>query len=453
LSTDAPIDQRGAIEVARDATASSVAFVEIGDATLEAARRSEIEAMRRRRELARRKRRAKIRRNRLLVAAALLVVAVLGWSLTGNSGSGAGTATPARAALIGAPLRQAVVVPGQLRPIPWPSEGEGALAVLGEGLMARSARSTPVPIASLTKMMTALVVLNDHPLAEGGEGPTFTMDAGDVAAWVRASQSDESNVEVQAGEHLTEHQLLEALLIPSADNIADYLAIWDAGSMPAFVAKMNATAKRLGLTETHYADASGVDPASRSDAADQAVVAAALMENPVVRGIVSHSYLAYPVEGTINNYNPGLGVDGIVGVKSGYTSEAKGCLATAAWRSVDGHAVLVVAVALGQSDGLGGAATADEHLLDAATPQLTTWRPPAPTRSIGLFDPTGAALPLALAAPMPVVVGWPGLRLAERVVGLGSPTGEGPDGVVAHLTLATKSGELAAVPLSTRRGH
>ena len=69
---------------------------------------------------------------------------------------------------------------------------------------------------------------------------------------------------------LTEHQLLEALLVPSADNIADYLATWDAGSIAGFVAKMNATARQLHLRSTHYADASGVNPSSRSTAADQA---------------------------------------------------------------------------------------------------------------------------------------------------------------------------------------
>ena len=87
------------------------------------------------------------------------------------------------------------------------------------------------------------------------------------------------------------------------------------------------------------------------------------MENPVVRSIVSHPSLAFPVAGTIVNYNPALGADGIIGVKSGFTSEALGCLATAAFRSVAGQSVLVVAVSLGQPGGLWGAGSADEGLL------------------------------------------------------------------------------------------
>ena len=65
---------------------------------------------------------------------------------------------------------------------------------------------------------------------------------------------------VQPGEKLNERQLLDGLLVHSANNLADVLAQWDAGSIPAFVAKMNATATSLGMTHTHYADASGLDP-------------------------------------------------------------------------------------------------------------------------------------------------------------------------------------------------
>ena len=74
---------------------------------------------------------------------------------------------------------------------------------------------------------------------------------------------------VRAGEKLTERQALEAMLIPSGNNIAWMLARWDAGSDGAFVATMNARARSLGLRQTRYADASGADPATVSTAADQ----------------------------------------------------------------------------------------------------------------------------------------------------------------------------------------
>ena len=70
------------------------------------------------------------------------------------------------------------------------------------------------------------------------------------------------------GEQLTERQLLEGLLVHSANNFADALAAWDAGSLPAFVDKMNTTAAILGMTGTHFADPSGLDATSESTPAD-----------------------------------------------------------------------------------------------------------------------------------------------------------------------------------------
>ena len=115
------------------------------------------------------------------------------------------------------------------------------------------------------------------------------------------------------------------MLVHSADNYADLLARWDAGSHPAFVAKMNADAGALGMDHSHFADASGVDPASESTASDLLRVAAPDMANPAFAAIVKMSSVTLPVAGTISTYTPLLGLQGIIGVKSGYTTEAGGC--------------------------------------------------------------------------------------------------------------------------------
>src|SRR5690242_21964551 len=78
--------------------------------------------------------------------------------------------------------------------------------------------------------MTAYLVLHDHPLASGQDGPTITLTETDVADTERRRGQDESVVSVVAGERLTERQALQALLLPSANNIAAVLARWDAGS-------------------------------------------------------------------------------------------------------------------------------------------------------------------------------------------------------------------------------
>lgn len=411
--------------------------------------------LQRQRIAARRRRKAQIRRNRIVagILCCLTIWAVVAFAIPKAANQIVHHA-PLRVRLTSL-VRSYAIAPGSLGTIAWPSPGEGAIAVLGTGIMASSPAEKMVPIASLTKMMTALVVLHDHPLRLGGEGPTFTMTEADYQAWVHASQSDESNVPVRVGEQLSEQQLLEALLIPSADNIADFLAEWDAGSIAKFVVKMNAEAKALGLHSTSYADASGVNPASRSTAANQAVVAATLMANPVVRSIVSHPTLTYPVAGTIRNYNPALGVDGIVGIKSGYTSEAGGCLATAAYRSVGGQSVLVISVATGQPDGLYGAARADEALLTRGTTFLRSWRPTLAPVTIaqaaaGVAQATAGSqvTPLALAVPVPSIVAWPGLKLRATVIS--APTaaaGSSAPSVLGELVLTAPFGVVATVPL------
>ena len=417
------------------------------------ARQVDLDRRRRRaRELARRRRRAQIRRNRLIAAVVAVGTALGLWGTLGaaDAASHRHGATVRSSIVLTSTLQPVSRVPGRLGAFPWPAKGQGAIAVLGTGLMTHSPATPVVPIASLTKMMTAYLILLDHPLREGTDGPTFTMGQADVAAWVHASQTDESNVPVVVGEHLTEQQLLEALLIPSADNVADRLAIWDAGTIAAFVQKMNLTAAKLGLTATHYADASGVNPASRSDAPDQAMLAAALMQNPVVRAIVSKPTLPFPVAGTIRNYNPGLGVDGIVGVKSGFTSHALGCLATAAYRDVAGHQVLVVAVSLGQSLGLGQAAQVDEGLLNAAGRSLVGYRLSVPSTGLGTLVSGGASTPLALAGTPPLLAAWPGLRLRLHLQPLGTAVGTVGTPIVGDLVVRAPSGVLASVPVSAR---
>lgn len=359
------------------------------------------------------------------------------------------TTVPAAAPVVQAAVPLAAAAAGSPPVLRWPSAGQGAVLVDGVGLLAASPGETPVPIASLTKLMTVDVLLHDHPLSLGQPGPSIEMTAADVADWRRTVAEDGSNVEVRAGEQLSELQLLEALLLPSADNLADTAAIWDAGSQAAFVARMNATAAALGLTATHYADTSGLDPASRSDAVDQARLAAVLLANPVVRAIVRQPSLPFPVVGRIPNLNPALGVDGIVALKSGLTDAAGGCLVAAAWRSVGGQQALVVTVALGQPDQLAGAARAGEALLAEAGPELRAIPVTAPRQLAAWWWAPWRPLPLPLRAPVrPLdVVGWPGLRLTVTVdpSSLVTALDTGP---AATLVVRGPSGPLAAEPLT-----
>jgi len=305
-----------------------------------------------------------------LAASVTAVPAGLASARPAGVGRGGPVARAAGIARAGKRAAPGGVVPVRVPVLDWPKVGQAAVVVRGVGIVGRSPAERPVPIASLTKMMTALVLLHDHPLVPGESGPRFRITAADVAMYETEAVAGDSTVEVVAGEILNEYQFLEALLVPSGDNFADMIATWDAGSISRFVGKMNTMARSLGLTATHYADASGLNPASKSTAADQARLAADLMGDAVVRGIVRRPDLPFPVVRRIWNANPALGIDGIIGVKSGWTFEASGCLATAAFRTVRHRGVLVIVAALGQPGGLWNAAAVDEALLEATTRAL-----------------------------------------------------------------------------------
>ena len=262
------------------------------------------------------------------------------------------------AARIDSPLPQpavagrvsAWVVPGSAPVQPWPARGQAAVAIPALGYAEQSGPEAPVPIASLTKMTTALVVLRDHPVPPGSSGPTITITPDDAAQFGKDLADDETNIPLLPGETLTELQLLEALLIRSADDAAYTLAAWDAGSQPAFVAKMNVLALSLGALHSHYADTSGFDPRSVSTAADTLRIAAAGMAIPAFASVAAMPSANVPGAGTIRNVVTAIGTDGLVGVKSGYTSQASGCMVLAAYRFVHGRSVLVLASALGESE-------------------------------------------------------------------------------------------------------
>ena len=385
--------------------------------------------------------------------ASLCAVFAIGVGCAVTVSAGATTARPVRGAVpavtVTAPEQ---LVPGRSPVLHWPATGEAAVAVAGVGLVGASPEERRVPIASLTKMMTALVILRDHPLAPGAPGPALVMSAWDVADWKKDVRAGDSVVEVEAGEVMSEYQALEALLVPSGDNIADRLAIWDAGSIRAFVAKMNRTALTLGLESTRYVDPSGVDPGSAGNAADQALVASNLFADPVVRGIVRMQRINLPLVGVLPNRNPALAVDGIVGVKGGYSSHAHNCLVTAAFRAH--HAAAVISVALGQPDGL-APARIDEALLQAVTQRLDRSRLEAPDAVVGTVSAVRGTAVVELVTPddPATAVVWPGLALSNTITLQPPRSAQAlrsarPGIVVGVLTVSAPWGVLASVPIT-----
>jgi D-alanyl-D-alanine carboxypeptidase (penicillin-binding protein 5/6) len=326
-------------------------------------------------------------------------------------------------------------VAGAVPALPWPTVGEAAVAVPQLGITVDSGPEAAVPIASLTKIMTAYLTLRDHPLSPQAQGPTLTMTAADQADASVEELEGATNVPVQPGETLTERQLLNGLLVHSANNLADVLAQWDAGSIPAFVAKMNAAAASLGMTHTHYADASGLDPGTRGTAGDELLVTQAAMAIPTFAAVVAQPSVTLPIIGQLTNYVSSVGTDDgairVVGVKSGFTQAAMGCLVLAGEGTVAGHQVLVLAAVTGQpgDDPLSVANQVDERLLDATAAGLRE----VPVTPSGVRVGTvtlpwsHARVPLVAAAPI-TVLAWPGqeprLAVSTRALRTGMPAGE-----------------------------
>jgi D-alanyl-D-alanine carboxypeptidase (penicillin-binding protein 5/6) len=272
--------------------------------------------------------------------------------------------------------------------VSWPQQGQAAL-VLGNSRPAATADEQPVPIASVTKVMTAYLTLKHYPLGGTQDGFTIAITPAQAQDEAQDTADNQSRVAVAAGEELTERQLLEALLIPSGNNIARILAAQVAGSETSFVAEMNAEARALGMDHTTYTDPSGFDPSTVSTAADQLRVFQQAMRFPLFRQIVSMPSVTLPVAGTLTNFNP-LIADGYAG-KTGSDSAAGGCLAFFANVTVGGRPVTAVGVVLGQGQGsntqalLAAAGEAAKQLVQSATPA-------SGTSPLGAPGPRGAPI-------------------------------------------------------------
>lgn len=275
-----------------------------------------------------------------------------------------------------------VVLPGPSPALAWPKSGQAAVEVPGLPPLGSAGTANPVPIASLAKIMTAYVLLQDHPLTAGQSGFSLTVSAGDVDAFHSAVAQQQSVVAVAQGETLSEAQLLQALLVASGNNIATTIADYDAGSVTAFVSRMNTVAKGLGMDHTSYTDPSGVASTTVSTASDQLLLTAKAMDITAFAQVVAMPSVNLPVEGTVPNFNRAVGTGGYIGVKTGSTSLAGGCLAFANRQTVDGHSITILGVVLGQGAGQSGTAALNAASLDASSALISSIRTALTTRTV-----------------------------------------------------------------------
>lgn len=211
--------------------------------------------------------------------------------------------------------------------LPWPETGQGAILVDGAGDVVTSATDeAPTvrgPMASLTKVITVLVLLDQQPLEPGADGPSYDFGYLDqqqaqTLRWL----NNESALDVPIGGTLTYRQLLEGILMGSAGNFANKLVdeLWE-GDRDAYVDDALAWLQDNGFFDTLIVDATGISPDNQSTPEDLVKIAELAMQNPTIAEIVAQDEVDMPGAGEVENSNPLLGEDGIAGIKTGHLDE------------------------------------------------------------------------------------------------------------------------------------
>lgn len=349
--------------------------------------------------------------------------------------------------------KPAQTISGSIPRLPWPAGAQADAEVQGIGTWPQHGPSNPIPIGSLAKMMTAYLVMKAHPLSLGQSGPSLTVTPADAALYQQDAASQQSVMYVSAGEKLSELLLLEGVLVPSGNNIATMLANWIGGTSAHFAQEMNQTAKALGLTHTYYHGPVGLDSATVSTARDQMKLSALMMKNPVFQSIVAMPQLAVPGQSRLEyNYNFLVGHKGVIGVKTGSTVQAGGCVVLAKNINVRGRTFTVYASVLGvsaHSNQLQVALNDADTLLNAVGPVVDTHTVVAAGQSVG-------SIQVPWHAPIPVVttksaafLGWPGLHYTLSL-NAHLPTGTTiPQGTVIGTLTAKMGSQTATIPVKT----
>lgn len=230
---------------------------------------------------------------------------------------------------------------GTAQPIAWPASGNAAISAVGYGVLDSRQTDEATPTASTAKIILALATLRQKPLQLDETGPTVTLTSQDVGFYENEIARNGSSVPVIAGEQLNEYQLLQALLLPSGNNIATTIANWAFGSEQQYVDYANQMLSAAGLSKTNIADASGYSPETVSTPSELAQIGQLALAEPVLAQIVSQQQATLPIAGVIKNTNELL-AQGYGGIKTGHTDQSGGCLIFSTTQQIDDQDITLV---------------------------------------------------------------------------------------------------------------
>jgi len=215
------------------------------------------------------------------------------------------------------------------------------------------------PIASIAKVVTALVVLQEHPIAEGEQGATLTLTAADAALVGRYQAINGTTAPARAGQSISQRQVIELMMVHSANNYAETLAVWAFGSVEAYVEAANAWIAAQGIENLTITDTTGFSTSNAGSPRALLRLARLAVNDPVVSAASALPSVTVPGVGTFENRNLALGDGGVTGLKTGTLRVAGSSLLFSAERMIDAAvdalpetegAVGLVGVALGGPD-------------------------------------------------------------------------------------------------------
>jgi serine-type D-Ala-D-Ala carboxypeptidase (penicillin-binding protein 5/6) len=239
-----------------------------------------------------------------------------------------------------------------LSSVTFPTEGYSAIGTLEGGPSHASHNDeVSVPMASITKVVTALAILKKAPIPEGGQGDTITLNQQDEQYYHDYVSVLGTVSPVTAGLEMTQYEAIQAMLLPSANNMADTLVDRYFESREEFIDYANNMLENYGLTKTKIADASGFNPGSVSTPSELIVVGQKALRSRVIAEIVKQPEATITVAGVIPNYNNLILEPGVTGIKPGHTDEAGLCLLfSAEVKNAEGDIVTVIGATLGIQD-------------------------------------------------------------------------------------------------------
>ncbi|KAB1657472.1 D-alanyl-D-alanine carboxypeptidase family protein [Pseudoclavibacter sp. CFCC 11306] len=337
----------------------------------------------------------------------------------------------------------------------WPSTGAGAFVLRSLGDQPAASQVSvslthgeqkAYSIASVTKLVTALRVLDRRPLQVGDQGPSITMTQADEDLMKSYVEQNGSVEPVTVGASLSQFQVLELSLLPSSNNYTTTLATWAFGSVDDYLESTPAWLEANGLGGMTIADPTGIDERNQATPEQIVHLGELALANPVVRQIVSTSTADIPGVGEIKNHNSLLGQQGVDGLKTGSLANVFN-LAYSAHFTVDGVPFELIGAALGSTEDHAKLQPEIGQLIQSIRQSIISRDVLVAGESAGTLTTSWGASTDAQSAATVHVLSWRGTPVTGRFVGASVQAGARAGSQVGTVLIERAGEQVGSAPL------